>query len=88
MNIEKGYIYHIYNQGNNSQKIFFNRENYLFFIKKIRKYLLPYCDILSWCLMPNHFYIMVFVKEESLSFERLGVSLRHAESNRIGTIIG
>ena len=66
MNFEKGYIYHIYNQGNNKQKIFFNRGNYLFFLKKIKTHILPYADILSWCLMPNHFHLMVYVKYESL----------------------
>ena len=34
MYFEKDTLYHIYNQGNNKQKIFFNRENYLFFLKK------------------------------------------------------
>ena len=63
MNFEKGHIYHIYNQGNNRQKIFFERENYLFFLKKMRVYLLPYCDILAYCLMPNHFHIMLLIKE-------------------------
>ena len=66
MHFEKAYIYHIYNQGNNKQTLFFNRENYLFFLKKIRTYILPYADILSWCLMPNHFHLMVYVKEVSL----------------------
>jgi putative transposase len=66
MQIEKGNIYHIYNQGNNRQKIFFDRENYLFFLKKIRIYILPYADIIAWCLMPNHFHLMVLVKEESV----------------------
>jgi len=63
MNFEQGYLYHIYNQGNNRQKIFFNRENYLFFLKKIRTYILPYVDILAWCLMPNHFHLMVLVNK-------------------------
>ncbi len=63
MNFEKGYIYHIYNQGNNRQKIFFNRENYLFFLKKIKTYILPYSDIFAWCLMPNHFHLMVLVND-------------------------
>ncbi len=63
MQFQKGYIYHIYNQGNNRQKIFFNRENYLFFLRKIRTYILPYGDILAWCLMPNHFHLMVLVRE-------------------------
>ena len=63
MQFEQGHIYHIYNQGNNRQKIFFERENYLFFLKKMREYLLPYCDIVAYCLMPNHFHWMVLVKE-------------------------
>ncbi len=63
MQFDKGYIYHIYNQGNNKQKIFFNRENYLFFLRKIKAYILPYGDILAWCLMPNHFHLMVYVRE-------------------------
>lgn len=63
MEIEKGYIYHFYNQGNNRQKIFFNRENYLFFLRKIKIHILPYADILAWCLMPNHFHLMVLVRE-------------------------
>ena len=63
MNFEKGYIYHIYNQGNNRQKIFFNKENYLFFLNKIKNHILPYADILAWCLMPNHFHLMVLVNE-------------------------
>jgi putative transposase len=63
MYFEKGYIYHIYNQGNNRQKIFFKEENYLFFLKKIKTHILPYAEILAWCLMPNHFHLMVFVND-------------------------
>lgn len=63
MLFEKNHIYHIYNQGNNRQKVFFKRENYLFFLTKMNEYLLPYCDILAWCLMPNHFHWMVYVRE-------------------------
>ena len=61
MYFEEGYLYHIYNQGNNKQKIFFNRYNYLFFLKKIRTHILPFADIISWCLMPNHFHLMVLI---------------------------
>ena len=62
MKFEENYIYHIYNQGNNRRKIFFCRENYLFFLKKIETHICPYADILAWCLMPNHFHLMVFVR--------------------------
>lgn len=62
MRFIEGEIYHVYNRGNNKQPIFFTRENYLFFLAKIRKELLPYCDIISYCLMPNHFHLEVFIK--------------------------
>ncbi|MDA3906105.1 MAG: hypothetical protein PF484_08515 [Bacteroidales bacterium] len=84
MHLEKGYIYHIYNQGNNRQKIFVERENYLFFLRKLRTYILPYADVLVWCLMPNHFHIMVYVREVELKVGSLGVSLRHAETKITG----
>lgn len=61
MHFEANHCYHIYNQGNNRQKIFFNRDNYLYFLTKIRRHILPYADVLAWCLMPNHFHLMVRV---------------------------
>lgn len=66
MHFEKTGIYHIYNQGNNRQKIFFSRRNYLFFLEKISHNVLPFADILAWCLMPNHFHLMVSVNEVEL----------------------
>ncbi len=66
MNFQKGYLYHIFNQGNNKQKIFYNQDNYLYFLSKIHLYVKPYADILAWCLMPNHFHLMVYVKEMEL----------------------
>ena len=58
-------IYHLYNQGNNQQPIFFKEENYLYFLRKMRKHLLPLVDILCYCLMPNHFHWLVCTKEEA-----------------------
>ena len=61
MNFENGDLYHIYNQGNNKIPIFYSRENYIFFLKKIKLHLLPHADIIAWCLMPNHFHLMLYV---------------------------
>lgn len=76
MNFEQGYIYHIYNQGNNRQKIFFKRDNYLYFLQKIRTFVLPYADILAWCLMPNHFHLLVLVREVSIPVLEARASLK------------
>lgn len=66
MEFDSGQIYHIYNQGNNRQAIFFSRENYRFFLGKIETHVFPYVEILAWCLMPNHFHLMVVVNEVEL----------------------
>ena len=69
MYFEKGNVYHVYNQGNNRQLIFFKRGNYIFFLKKVRKELFAYLEFLAYCLMPNHFHFMVYVKNNELSQE-------------------
>ena len=38
---------------------------YSFFLEKIRKHLTPLVDILAYCLMPNHFHILVHVPEKT-----------------------
>lgn len=59
MKLVENQIFHIYNRGNNQQPIFFSHENYLFFLRKIRAHLLPTCDLLAYCLMPNHFHLLI-----------------------------
>jgi len=61
MILETGNLYHIYNQGNNRVRIFYSRQNYFFFLNKIRTHIIPHADILAWCLMPNHFHLMAYV---------------------------
>jgi putative transposase len=55
-------FYHIYNRGNNSQQIFFSHDNYIYFLKKIRNHIMSHVDIIAYCLMPNHFHLLVYSK--------------------------
>ena len=41
--------------------IFVADKNYHYFLKQWNKYLQPYADVLAYCLMPNHFHLMVWV---------------------------
>ena len=59
MHFEEGNLYHIYNQGNNKLNVFHEQEEYIFFLQLIRKNLIPYTDLLAYCLMPNHFHLMI-----------------------------
>jgi len=60
-------FYHIYNRGNNKQPIFFNDNNYTFFIKKIREQLTGCSDIIAYSLMPNHFHLIIQANEKSIT---------------------
>ena len=71
MIFETGDLYHIYNQGNNKQRIFFSRENYLYFLTKINQHILPHADVLAWCLMPNHFHLMVYVHTKEILIDEI-----------------
>jgi REP element-mobilizing transposase RayT len=62
---EKGF-YHIYNQGNNKQPIFLLNRDYEYFIELCHKYIVPRCQILAWCLLPDHFNFIIQINEKSL----------------------
>ena len=81
MNIHGTGIYHIYNRGNNQQKIFFNDENYFYFLRKCHLYLKPISNILAWCLMPNHFHFLIDVTEKSIEPVKSGGIIMPAISN-------
>ena len=53
--------YHFYNRGNNRQAVFFEPENYVYFLKGIKKYLLGFVEVIAYCLMPTHYHILVRV---------------------------
>ncbi|MGB4846813.1 MAG: hypothetical protein WBP41_02795 [Saprospiraceae bacterium] len=65
MNLKPKEIYHFYNRGINRQPIFFERDNYFYFLKKVKTYLVPNCHILGFSLMPNHFHFLITPNERS-----------------------
>lgn len=72
MQFEIDNVYHIYNQGNNKQLIFYSAENYLYFLKLYRKFVLPHADLLAYCLMPNHFHFLVNTNLQSIKIRKVG----------------
>ncbi len=58
-----GDYYHIYNRGINSGTIFFQERNYNYFLSLLKKYTLDYVEVLAYCLLPNHFHLLVKIKE-------------------------
>jgi len=59
-----GYYYHIYNHSIGNEQVFREDKNYKFFLNKIKEYIVPVAEIYSYCLMPNHFHLLVKLKDE------------------------
>ena len=58
-----GEYYHVFNRGVNRQRIFLSERNWGFFLVRLREYFSPdLADIIAYCLMPNHFHLLVLVK--------------------------
>lgn len=57
--------YHIYNRGANKAPVFFEAADYKFFLSLIRRELKRRkIFIKAYCLLPNHFHLLVFQQHE------------------------
>lgn len=71
--------YHVYNRGVSKQKIFLDKQDYLYFLGLLKRYLdqvdrkqkpnrMEYkcyaddVELLAYCLMPNHFHLLLYQK--------------------------
>lgn len=52
--------HHILNRGNNKEVIFFDDEDFKFFLRQIKKYKEKFkIKIYHYCLMPNHYHFLI-----------------------------
>ena len=66
-------VYHIFSHVNGKELIFREETNYQFFLKQLDKYILPIADIYSYCLLPNHFHLLLRFKD----FEGVNIDEQH-----------
>lgn len=57
-------VYHVYNHANGSENLFRCNENYRYFLQKYAEYIYPIADTYAYCLMPNHFHLMIRIRAE------------------------
>lgn len=70
-------IYHVILRGINRQKIFFDEEDYEYFIDLLKRYREISCyEIYAYCLMGNHIHLLIRTGKEPLDkiFRRIGAS--------------
>ena len=63
--LEPDYFYHIFNRGNNKETLFKEHANYVYFLKLVKRHLCRIADIYAYCLMKNHFHLLIKIKSES-----------------------
>jgi REP element-mobilizing transposase RayT len=55
-------IYHVFNRSVDRKQLFRSHDNYQYFLSRIKKYLLPVLDVYAYCLMGNHFHLVIKIK--------------------------
>ena len=63
---EPGVVYHVFNRGNNKEDIFKEEKNYMYFLSLLQKYVMPVAEVYAYCLMKNHFHLVVRIKDADL----------------------
>jgi REP element-mobilizing transposase RayT len=59
-----GKYYHIYNRGNNGIDVFLDADSFYHFLKLYSKYIEPVAETYAWCLLKNHFHLLVRIKDK------------------------
>ena len=73
-----GCDYHIYNKAVAENLLFIHKGNYKYFLERMWLFLIPVGDILAFCLMPNHYHILLKLKHTSLSTAMQKLALSYA----------
>jgi len=60
-----GLYYHIYNRGNNREDLFREERNYRYFLRLYAQHVYPVADTFAYCLMRNHFHLLVRIREQT-----------------------
>jgi len=83
-------FYHLYNRGNNKEAIFFEAENYRFFLQRFIKYFPPdKAQIHAYCLMPNHFHLLIRLLsglDYSSAMQHFGISFAKSINTRYARV--
>ena len=58
--------YHIYNHAVGNDNIFREEENYDFFLRKVSSRIMPFANVIAYCLMGNHFHLQVQTRQANL----------------------
>ena len=62
--------YHVYNKTGTGIRLFKENNDYEIFLARFNRYLGQYLDVYAYVLMPNHFHLLIKVKDEQSIFTK------------------
>lgn len=82
--LQFGGTYHIYNRGVNRCNLFYEKANYLYFLRLFAEHIAPVVQVFAYCLLPNHFHLLLRLldADEILNRTDLHDYWRHARDDR------
>lgn len=75
MELEQNKYYHLFNRSNNKEIVFRSRGNYLYFFSKYRKYISNFVTTLAYCLMPDHFHFIIYIKSVDVEIVKKNIGI-------------
>ena len=82
--------YHVYNRGVGRQPIFYHADHWAFFVRRLKEHFLPtVADIVAYCLMPNHYHLLVHLETDEFSkrvMQPFGTSYAKAVNAQLGRV--
>jgi putative transposase len=58
--------YHIFNHANGFENVFHEDDNFRYFLEKFQLYITPIAETYAYCLMPNHFHLVVRIRKREV----------------------
>jgi len=73
--------FHIFNHANGFENVFKEAENYRFFLEKYQLHISPIAETYAYCLMPNHFHLVVKIRKREVIEELIRNKNNSMEEN-------
>jgi len=73
--------FHIFNHANGFENVFKHEANYYFFMDKYWKYIGPIAETYAYCLMPNHFHLVIRIRKREAIEELIRNKNKSSKNN-------
>ena len=86
--ILENHYYHLYNRAHGNEIMFYNDDNYSFFLRKFKQFVSPVAHVACFCLMPNHYHFLILTKNiEEIQWDKLNMEPKELSPGEYNQLI-